>query len=252
MENLVVMKNRQAVTSSLKVAEVFEKEHKNVLRDIGNLGKDVLNFEQMFAEGTEPDSYGRDRRVYYMNRDGFTLLAMGFTGKRALEFKLKYIEAFNAMETKIKKAHLSSYMIEDPIKRAEKWIEEETVRQKQAVQIEDMKPKALFADSVAASDTTISVKALAAVLKGEGFDIGQNRLYEWLRKHGYLISRKGIDWNMPTQRSMEMGLFKVKETTLNNPGSTKIVKTVRVTGKGQIYFVNKFIAMYGDKRRENQ
>lgn len=102
MENLVIMKDRQAVTTSLQVAEGFEKEHKNILRDVESLKKDVLNFEQMFSEGNEPDSYGRDRKVFYMNRDGFTLLAMGFTGKTALQFKLKYIDAFNKMEARIK------------------------------------------------------------------------------------------------------------------------------------------------------
>ena len=102
MNDLVIMKNQQAVTTSLQVAEVFGKEHKNVLRDINNLNLDRLNFEQMFSQGVEPDSYGRDRKVFYMNRDGFTLLAMGFTGKKALEFKIRYIEAFNRMESQIK------------------------------------------------------------------------------------------------------------------------------------------------------
>ncbi|MGJ0915545.1 Rha family transcriptional regulator [Enterococcus avium] len=102
MTDLVIMKDRQAVTSSLNVAEGFEKEHRNVLRDIDSLKRDVLNFEQMFFEVNEPDSYGRERRVIYMNRDGFTILAMGFTGKKALQFKLKYIEAFNQMEDQIK------------------------------------------------------------------------------------------------------------------------------------------------------
>lgn len=102
MKSLVTMKNRQAVTNSLKVAASFEKRHDNTLRDIEQLKKDVLNFEEMFFESKEKDSYGRDRRVIYMNRDGFTLLAMGFTGKRALQFKLKYIDAFNQMEKAIK------------------------------------------------------------------------------------------------------------------------------------------------------
>lgn len=101
MNELVIMKDQQAVTTSLQVAEVFGKNHQHVLRDIDSL-EDVSNFGQMFSEGTEPDSYGRDRRIYYMNRDGFTLLAMGFTGKKALDFKLKYIEAFNNMEKVIK------------------------------------------------------------------------------------------------------------------------------------------------------
>ena len=100
-EELVIMRGRQAVTTSLQVAKNFEKRHDNVLRDIENLHKGVLNFEEMFIESTELDSYGRDRRIYYMNRDGFSLLAMGFTGKKALQFKLKYIDAFNQMEKQL-------------------------------------------------------------------------------------------------------------------------------------------------------
>lgn len=102
MTDLVIMKDRQAVTSSLNVAENFEKRHDHVLRDIDGAEKDVPNFGEMFFELNEPDSYGRERRVIYMNRDGFTILAMGFTGKKALQFKLKYIEAFNQMEEHIK------------------------------------------------------------------------------------------------------------------------------------------------------
>ncbi|PRO82614.1 phage regulatory protein [Lactiplantibacillus pentosus] len=102
MNDLVIMKNKQAVTSSLQVAEVFEKNHRDVLKAITNLKKDVRNFAQMFSETNIPDSYGRNRRAFYMNRDGFTLLAMGFTGDKALKFKLKYIEAFNSMEEKVK------------------------------------------------------------------------------------------------------------------------------------------------------
>ncbi|MBF7119431.1 Rha family transcriptional regulator [Pediococcus pentosaceus] len=114
MNDLVIMKDQQAVTTSLQVAEVFGKRHDNILRDIENLKKDILNFEEMFSEDTEPDSYGRDRKVVYMNRDGFTLLAMGFTGKKALEFKLKYIEAFNNMEEVIKEEHIQ--LPSDPMK----------------------------------------------------------------------------------------------------------------------------------------
>lgn len=100
--NLVIMKNQQAVTSSLQVSEGFEKQHGHIIRDIEQLEKDVSNFGEMFSVGNEPDSYGRDRKVYFMNRDGFTLLAMGFTGSKALQFKLKYISAFNEMEAHIK------------------------------------------------------------------------------------------------------------------------------------------------------
>lgn len=105
-----------------------------------------------------------------------------------------------------------------------------------------MRPKEIFADAVAASHTSILIGDLAKLLKQNGVDIGQKRLFAWMRENGYLIKRRGSDWNMPTQRSMEMGLFEVKESTVNNPdGSVSINKTTKVTGKGQQYFINKFL-----------
>lgn len=105
-----------------------------------------------------------------------------------------------------------------------------------------MKPKALFADSVATSKSTVLVGELAKIIRGNGVDIGATRLFRWMREHGYLINRKGSDWNMPTQRAMDLGLFKIKETTINHSnGTTSISKTPKVTGKGQQYFINKFL-----------
>lgn len=110
-----------------------------------------------------------------------------------------------------------------------------------------MRPKEIFADAVATSHTSILVGDLAKLLKQNGVDIGQRRLFEWLRENGYLIKRKGADWNMPTQRSMELKLFEIKESTINNPdGSVRINKTTKVTGKGQQYFINKFLTKYFD------
>ncbi len=109
-------------------------------------------------------------------------------------------------------------------------------------QIETMKPKAIFADAVAASHTSILVGDLAKLISQNGVNIGQKRLFKWLRDNGYLIKREGSDRNMPTQRSMEMKLFEVKESTISNPdGSVRITRTPKVTGKGQQYFVNKFL-----------
>lgn len=109
---------------------------------------------------------------------------------------------------------------------------------------EKMQPKALFADSVAASHTTILIGELAKILRGNGINIGANRLFQWMRDKGYLISRKGTDYNMPTQRSMNLGLFKIKESTITHSnGSVSISKTTKVTGKGQQYFINKFMKM---------
>ena len=109
-------------------------------------------------------------------------------------------------------------------------------------QIERDRPKVLFADSVSASDTTILIGELAKIIKQSGVDMGQNRLFQWMRKKGYLVSRQGTDYNMPTQKSMERGLFTIKETAVTHAdGHTTISKTPKVTGKGQVYFVNKFV-----------
>ncbi|HEM4416659.1 TPA: phage antirepressor KilAC domain-containing protein, partial [Streptococcus suis] len=105
------------------------------------------------------------------------------------------------------------------------------------------KPKVLFADAVSASHSSILVGDLAKLISQNGFKIGANRLFAWLRENGYLIKRKGSDWNMPTQKSMELGLFEIKETTITHAdGHISISKTVKVTGKGQQYFINKFLA----------
>lgn len=105
-----------------------------------------------------------------------------------------------------------------------------------------MKPKEIFADAVSASHTSILVGDLAKILKQNNVDIGANRLFDWLRENGYLIKRKGVDWNMPTQYSMDLELLEVKESTGVNPdGSVRINKTTKVTGKGQQYFVNKLL-----------
>lgn len=112
------------------------------------------------------------------------------------------------------------------------------------IQIEEMRPKALFADSVSSSSSTISVGDLAKILKQNGINIGSIRLFAWLRDNGYLIKRQGSDYNSPTQYSMERGWFEVKETTVNYPdGRTLVKKTPKVTGKGQQYFVNRFLKM---------
>lgn len=120
--------------------------------------------------------------------------------------------------------------------------DEQEKRKALEAQIESQKPAVLFTGAVETSKTSILIGELAKMLKQNGVNIGQNRLFEWLRQNGYLIKRNGTDYNMPTQRSMDMGLFEIKETTINNPdGSIKISKTPKVTGKGQVYFINLFL-----------
>ena len=120
---------------------------------------------------------------------------------------------------------------------------EQEKRRALEVKVEEQKPKVLFAESVEAAKTSILIGELAKLLKQNGINIGQNRLFEWLRNSGYLIKRQGSDYNMPTQRAMEMGLFEIKETTItHSDGHIHVSKTPKVTGKGQVYFVNLFLS----------
>lgn len=136
-------------------------------------------------------------------------------------------------------------MLNDPdmaIRLLQQVKEERAKRKELEAKAEADRPKVLFADSVTASKSSILVGEMAKLLKQNGMDTGQNRLFKTLREKGYLIKRKGTDYNMPTQKAMEMGLFEIKETVINHSdGHTSVNKTPKVTGKGQQYFVNMFL-----------
>ncbi len=155
-------------------------------------------------------------------------------GKQIRQYFLDLEKAWNTPEQIFARA----------LKMADRTIDK--LKTEKAALIEDnerMKPKEIFADAVTASKDSILIGDLAKILKQKGIDIGQNRLFQKLRDNGYLIQRRGPSWNMPTQKSMEMGLFEVEERTITNPdGTTKIRKTTKVTGKGQQYFINKLLA----------
>ena len=246
--------NGEPVASSRQIAESFEKNHRDVLRAVDNLKEDVRNFAQMFFEITAPDSYGREQRAYLMNRDGFTLLAMGFTGKAALEWKLKYIAAFNEMEKKLTEQPklTRSQLLATALIAAHEELEEKDKRiELLTADTERMKPKEIFSDAVSTSQNSILVGELAKLLKQNGIEIGEKRLYAWMRENGYLIKRKGADWNKPTQRSMEMKLFTIKETVIcHSDGHTSVNTTTKVTGIGQVYFVNLFLKTKKNKKAE--
>jgi anti-repressor protein len=236
MNELVKIENDRMITTSKIIAETFGKRHDHVLRDIDNIRKDVPNFGEMFHETETQDSYGRQQRIYEITRDGFSLLAMGFTGAEAMEWKIKYLEAFNKLE-----AFWNSP--EQIMARAHRIAEQTIASLEQKLQqkdflIEQNKPKALFADAVASSKTSILIGELAKIICQNGYQIGQKRLFNWLRENGYLMKAS----NLPTQRYIEQGLFEIKESTITTgDGVTRITKTTKVTGKGQIYFVNKFL-----------
>ena len=245
---ILSMQNGEPVVSSRQIAENFDKNHRDVLRAVDNLKEDVRNFAQMFFESTEPDSYGREQRAFLMNRDGFTLLAMGFTGKAALEWKLKYIAAFNEMEKKLTEHPqlTRSQLLATALIAAHEELEEKDK------QIAELTPKGIFADAVSASTQSILVGEMAKLLSQNGIQMGQNRLFAWLRENGYLIKdRKRTDYNMPTQKSMELRLFEIKETSIaHSDGHTSINKTPKITGAGQVYFVNFFLKAEKSQRVE--
>ena len=231
--------NGEPVASSRQIAESFGKEHKNVMQSIENISAENSAVTQMFFKTTYTAGTGKAYPMYLMNRDGFTLLAMGFTGKAALEWKLKYIAAFNAMEKQLaQRPQLSRAEL-----MAQALIAAHDELEHKDRQIAELTPKGIFADAVNASKKSILVGELAKLLCQNSVQIWQNRLFVWMREHGYLIKDpKRSDYNMPTQRAVEQGLFEIKETTVvHSDGHTSINKTPKVTGKGQIYFVNLFL-----------
>lgn len=238
---ILSMQNGEPVVSSRQIAESFEKRHDHVMRDIEDIMRGLpKNGDTPMFYKTEyvHEQNGQSYPMYLMNRDGFTLLAMGFNGKAALEWKLKYIAAFNEMEKKLAEQPklTRSQLLATALIAAHEELEQKDK------QIETMKPKALFADAVSASKKSILVGELAKLLSQNGINIGQNRLFDWMRKNGYLIKDpKRSDYNLPTQRSMEKGLFEIKETTIQHSDHVSINRTPKVTGKGQVYFVNLFL-----------
>lgn len=188
------------------------------------------------------DNLGRTQETIFINESGLYSLIMSSKLPQAKQFKRwvtsevlpsirKHGGYIKDQETLTDEELIAKALIVAQNKIAEK-----------DKQIEQMKPKAIFADAVSASHTSILIGELAKILRQNGIEIGQNRLFGWLRDNGYLIKRRGTDYNMPTQTAMEKGLFEIKETVISHSdGHTSINKTTKVTGKGQQYFINHLI-----------
>ena len=235
--------NGSLVVSSRRVADNFGKQHKHVLEAIENIKAENSALMDMFYETSYKAGTGKSYKEYLMNRDGFSLLVMGFTGKEAMEWKIKYINAFNEMERKLAKPQLTpAEQMAQGLIAAQQLLEEKSKQVAHlAMTIEEQKPKVLFADAVSASKTSILIGDLAKLIRQNGVEVGQKRLFEWLRQNGWLM-KSGNSKNMPTQRGMEMKLFEVKEGSyVDSNGVNVVTKTTKVTGKGQQYFVNVFL-----------
>lgn len=156
-----------------------------------------------------------------------SMLQRNEKGKQARQYFIEIEKRWNSPEMIVKRAME---------------IQDQKIKELETT-VDELKPKALFAEAVETSRSSVLVGELAKIIKQNGVNIGQNRLFEWLRDNGFLIRQKGEAYNSPTQRSMEQGLFEIKKRTINNPdGSIRTTRTPKVTGKGQIYFVKKFLS----------
>ena len=190
---------------------------------------------------TEMDTPGGKQKVVIINESGLYSLVFGSKLPEAKKFKHWVTsEVLPSIRRDGGYMHTSPYMTDEEIMARAVLLGQKKIEE-QAKRIQEMRPKEIFADRVSASESSILVGDLAKLLKQNGVDMGQKRLFRWLRDKGYLI-KYGISYNLPTQRSMELGLFEIKETTItHSDGHISISKTVKVTGKGQVYFVNKFM-----------
>lgn len=220
------------VTTSLLVAETFEKDHRNVMRDIDNLIKDVLNFEQMFYISSYSDSYNRKQRMYIMNRDGFTLLSMGFTGKKAMSFKLEYIQQFNRMEQSLKQIDFSNP--DTVLMLAQNWKEEQSKRIEAEKRAAIMQPKADFVDRAVDMGNLTDIGQAAKILK---LSFGRNTLFRELQEKGIFFKGR----NEPKQEYIQRGYFELRQREIlrdNHPAF--MVTKVLVTQKGLFWLSKMF------------
>ena len=190
---------------------------------------------------------GQNREMTFLTEDGLYEVLMQSRKPIAKQFKKEVKKILKDIRTTggyiVGQENLSDdELLERALIVAQRKIEERNKEiAYQREQIAEMQPKAIFADAVSSSSNSILIRDMAKLLKQNGVDIGEKRLFEYLRNNGYLIKRPGADYNSPTQKSMELGLFEIKETVVAHTNDTRIHKTSKITGKGQRYFVNKFL-----------
>ena len=191
------------------------------------------------------DELGRKQETTIINESGLYSLILSSRLPQAKEFK-RWVTSEVLPTIRKNGMFATDELLDNPdfaIATLQRLKEEREAKKLLEAQIEADRPKVLFADAVSASHTSILVGELAKLISQNGYKIGANRLFSWMRENGYLIKRKGSDWNVPTQRSMDLKLFEIKETNVQHAdGHISVNKTPKVTGKGQQYFINKFLS----------
>lgn len=187
---------------------------------------------------------GQNRNMTVINESGFYALVLSSKLPRAKEFK-RWVTSEVLPTIRKHGMFATDELLDNPdfaIATLQKLKEEREAKKLLEATIEEQRPKVIFANAVSASHTSILVGDFAKLMRQNGLNFGQNRMFAWLRENGYLISRKGNSWNMPTQKAMDLGLFEIKETTINHSdGHISINKTPKITGKGQLYFADKLL-----------
>ena len=240
-EQLVRIENKQIVTDSRNIAGHFGKAHGDVLKSIDNLVRENSLTKNMFLEQSR-EYHGRNFRYYLMNRDGFSLLVMGFTGKKALGWKLKYIEAFNAMEEEL--TNKKTMVIPKDYPSALRALANEYERsQKLLAENKYMFPKAEFYDTVASTESLLSMGEVAKVLD---MGIGRNKLYKFLRDKDVLMED-----NIPYQRYVDAGYFKLTEKHYMS-GEDSIVSTSTYVKQKGVDYIRKLLQKDGYQRVERK
>ena len=228
----MLMLNDRTMTSR-EIADLTDKQHKHVLDAIKAMEQAWVNVGQPnFRLTYYTDQWNRKQPQYELSKKECLYIATKFND----EARAKLIIRWEQLEIQ----HRLPQSFSEALMLAAKQAEDLENKERQ---LQEQKPKVLFADAVETSKTSILIGELAKILKQNGIEIGQNRLFDWLRDNGYLISRKGTDYNMPTQKAMELGLFEIKETVINHSdGHISVSKTPKIKGKGQTYFINKFLS----------
>lgn len=255
MDEIILSNENGYVTAnSVDVADKFGKRHDSILRDIDNIIKSdsTILWNEMFIETTYKNR-GKLYRCYDMNRDGFSLLAMGFTGKKALQWKLKYIDAFNAMEEKLKDSNVLSEEEKLKLQLFSKDASEVAYAHNRLVEIatapliadnERMKPKEEFHDAVAVSENCISFGDFAGTFQNNSkISFGRNKIMEWCRNRDYLCSSYHLK-NKPSQQMMDSGYMQYKENVDERNGKQYVTYTPLLTGKGQIWLTKKLLEYF--------